>query len=300
VVFNTDSRRLGDWTLPGGIPFRAKLTAGHLVQYPDEDEISTAAIDLGLGGERTQITDNTVLTSTLNFNQGFYSDNSALYTVGGSLDITTEYGAHLSSRISHRATTVAGFSPLRRDYGGVYDYTTLSVVHQWPERSRFELTGGFDYVRDEWRELRMRGWYNATDRDRLELVSGYSLDDSMWRPVQVRWTHAAPWELYLALSSTYDIDDGALDSADLEFDWRIDDRWQFAGLTTYSGYQGDLQDLNLRITRDLHCWLATLSYDSTYDEIRLNLGIKAFPFEAQDWTVGQGGARQGSFQQYYY
>ena len=300
IVFNTDSRRLGDWRLFGGVPFRARLTAGHLVQYPDEDEISTAALGLDLGGERNQISRNTTLTAGLNFNQGFYSDDSALYTLGGSLDIDTEFGSHLYSRISHRAATVAGFSPLRRDYGGVYDYTTLSLVHQRPDLSRFELTGGFDYVQDRWRELRLRGWYNAGERDRIELVSGYSLDDSTWRPMQVRWTHAAPWEIYLALSSTYDIDAGELNSANLEFDWRIDDRWQVAGLAAYTGYQGEISDYSLRITRDLHCWLASLTYDSDYDEIRLNLGIKAFPFEEQDWTIGRGGARQGSFQQYYY
>jgi lipopolysaccharide assembly outer membrane protein LptD (OstA) len=189
---------------------------------------------------------------------------------------------------------------LRRSYGGVYDYSTLSLVQQRPNVSRFELSGGFDHVRDRWRELRLRGWFNASERDRLELVSGYSIEDSRWRPMQLRWTHAAPWEIYLALSTTYDLDDEELDRADLEFDWRIDDKWQFAGITTYSGYQDDLDDLSLRLTRDLHCWLASLTYDSDYDEVRLNLGIKAFPFEAQDWTVGRGGARQGSFQQYYY
>lgn len=300
LVFNTDTRRLGDWELFGAVPFRAKLTAGHLVQYPDEEDISTAAIDLNLGGERNQISDNVEMTTTLNYDQSFFSEGSALYNLGGTMNLNMEFGDNWYSRLSYRKAIVEGFSPLRRSYGGVYDYSTFSLVQQSPNLSRFELTGGFDHKRDQWRELRLRGWYNASERDRLELVSGYSLDDSTWRPVQVRWTHAAPWKLYLALSSTYDIDDGKLDSADLEFDWRIDDRWQFAGLTTYSGYQGDLDDLSLRLTRDLHCWLATLTWDSDYDELRLNLGIKAFPFEAQDWTVGRGGARQGSFQQYYY
>ncbi|MFW5867262.1 MAG: hypothetical protein ACOCX2_05570 [Armatimonadota bacterium] len=300
VVFNTDSRRLGDWELLGALPFRAQVKAGHMVQYPDEEDISAAGIDLNLGGERKRISDRAEWTTTFNYDQNFFSDGSALYNMGGSLIFDMNFGSHLHTRISHRKSTVEGFSPLRRSYGGVYDYTTLSLVHQYPERSRFELTGGFDYVRDRWRELRLRGWYNASERDRLELVSGYSLDDSRWRPVQVRWTHASPWKIYLALSSTYDLDDEELDRADLEFDWRISDRWQLAGLTSWSGYQDTLDDLSLRLTRDLHCWQASLTYDSDYDEIRLNLGIKAFPFEAQDWTVGRGGARQGSFQQYYY
>lgn len=300
VVFNTDTRRLGDWELFGAVPFRARVTAGHLVQYPDEEEVNTAGIDLNLGGERNQISDNAELTTTLDFDQHFFSDGSALYNLGGSLNFDMDFGSRLHTRITHRKSTVEGFSPLRRSYGGVYDYSTLSVVHQDRTRSRYELTGGFDFGRDRWRELRLRGWHHATERDRLELVSGYSLNDSRWRPLQVRWTHASPWKLHLALSTTYDLDDEELDRADLEFDWRIDEKWQLAGVTTYNGNQDKLDDLSLRITRDLHCWLASVTYDSDYDEIRLNLGIKAFPFEAQDWTVGRGGARQGSFQQYYY
>ena len=300
VVFNTDSRRLGDWRLFGAVPFRAQVEAGHLVQYPDKQEVTAGGLDLNLGGERQQITGNAELMTTLNYDQNFFSDGSALYNLGGTVNLDMTFGSRLNLRAAHRKAIVEGYSPLRRSYGGVYDYSTLSVVHQVPDHSRFELTGGFDFSRDQWRELRLRGWYNASERDRLEMVSGYSLDDSTWRPLQVRWTHATPWEIYLALSSTYDLDDEALDRADLEFDWRIDDRWQFAGLTTYSGYQDKLDDLSLRVTRDLHCWLATLTWDSDHDELRLNLGIKAFPFEAQDWTVGRGGARQGSFQQYYY
>jgi len=121
-----------------------------------------------------------------------------------------------------------------------------------------------------WQELRLRSWLTALRQDRV------------------------------ALSSRYDTEGGGLSDADLEFDRRIDPRWRLEGIATYSGYRSELDQLNLRITRDLHCWLASVTYNMEADELRLNLGIKAFPFEDQDWTVGNRGARLGSYSQYYY
>ncbi len=300
IVINTDSRRLGDWQLFDRVPVRAKLTAGHLVQYPEEDEVSMAAIETNLGGGRTQLGDSTSMTITGGFDQAFYDDGSARYRVGGNLDLTSDFGAGWNGRVSHRYSSVDGYSPLRRDYAGRYQNTSLAIVQQSPDRSRLELTGGYDFVEDRWQELRLRGWLAATGRDRVELVAGYALHDSLWRPVQFRWTHAAPWDIYLALSSRYDIKDGKFTDADLEFDWRVSDKWRLEGITTYSGYRDELDQLNLRLTRDLHCWVANLTYNMEMDEIRLNLGIKAFPFEDRDWTLGRGGARLGSYGQYYY
>lgn len=300
IVFNTDSRRLGDWRLLGAVPLRATVTMGHFVQYPDEDEVSMAAVRTNLGGERTRLGDAFTMTITGTFDQAFYDDGSARYRVGTSLQLDGDYGGGWETRLSHRYSTVDGYSPLRRDYGGKYNDLTLSVVQRIPDRSFLDIGSGYDFVDDRWREIRLRGWLTASETDRLELLAGYAIEESLWRPLYIRWVHATPWDIYLALSSRYDIEEDKLSDADLEFDWRIDRKWRLEGIATYSGYRGELDQLNLRLTRDLHCWIANLTYDMNSDEIRLNLGIKAFPFEEQDWTVGRGGARLGSYSQYYY
>ncbi|MGD9497759.1 MAG: hypothetical protein AB7Y46_15765 [Armatimonadota bacterium] len=300
IIFNTDSRRLGDWDIFRFAPMRATLKLGHFVQYPDQSEISMAAVETYLGGERTELSDSLTMTATGTFDQAFYDDGSARYRVGSSLDISGEHGGDWFTRLSHRYATVEGFSPLRRDYGGKYNDLSLSVIQQTRDRSYLDLSSGYDFVDDRWQEIRLRGWLTASARDRLDLVAGYSIEDALWRPLNLRWTHATPWDVYLALSSRYDIDGGELTDADLQFDWRLDPRWRLEGVATYSGYRDELDQLNLRLTRDLHCWIATLTYDMSSDELRLNLGIKAFPFEAQDWTIGNRGARLGSYGQYYY
>lgn len=300
IVLNTDSRRLGNWRLPGGLPFRASVKTGRLIQYPDEDEITFAALESNIGGERTALSRNVTLTTAMSFNQAFYSDNAARYVLSGTLGCEADLGSNFHARLSHRAATVDGFSPLRRDYAGVYNDSSLSVVHQRLNASRFELTGGYDFVDDRWRELRLRGWMTPSRTDRIELMAGYALERSIWRPLQVRWTHATPWEIHLALSTRYNLEDDRLDSANLDFDWRVDDLWRLQGITTYSGQRDEFRNVNVRVTRDLHCWVASLTYNHDLNELRLNLGIKAFPFEDRDWTLGRTGARLGSQQQYYY
>lgn len=299
-VFNTDSQRLGDWSVFRVVPMRATVRAGYFVQYPEEDEIAMAALQTYLGGNQAKLNDTFSLTTSASFDQAFYDPNAARYLLNTSLSLDGEYGGGWVSRLAHRYATVEGFSPLRRDYGGRYHDVTLDVTQRTTDRSYLNLSGGFDFVDNAWRELRLRGWLTATEQDRFELVAGYSLEQALWRPVQVRWTHATPWDIYLAVNSTYDLDAGKLTTTDAEFDWRLSRLWRLEGITAYNGYSGNVDDLRLRVTRDLHCWQASLTYDMQSDEVRLNLGIKAFPFEDQDWTVGNRGARGGSYGQYYY
>jgi len=300
LVFNTDSRRLGDLSIFRAVPMRATVRAGYFVQYPDEQEIAMAAIQTYLGGGRTELSDNYTMTASASFDQAFYDPSAARYLLNTSLSFEGEYGAGWFSRLAHRYATVEGYSPLRRDYGGRYHDVTLDITQRTTDRSYLNLSGGYDFVDEAWRELRLRSWLTASAQDRFELVAGYSIEQELWRPVQARWTHATPWDVYLALSSSYDIAAGELTTADAEFDWRMSRLWRLEGIAAYSGYRGDLDDLRLRLTRDLHCWIASLTYDMQSDEVRLNLGIKAFPFEDQDWTVGSRGARGGSYGQYYY
>lgn len=299
-VFNTDSQRLGNWSIFRAVPMRATVRAGYFVQYPEEDEIAMAALQTYLGGNQIKLNDRFSMTATASFDQAFYDPSAARYLLNTSLTLDGEYGGGWFSRLTHRYATVEGYSPLRRDYGGRYHDVTLDLTQRTTDRSYLNLSGGYDFVDEAWRELRLRGWLTATAQDRLELVAGYSLEQRLWRPLQVRWTHATPWDVYLAISSNYDLEAGKLTTADAEFDWRPNRLWRLEGIVGYNGYSGDLDDLRLRVTRDLHCWQASLTYDKQSDEVRLNLGIKAFPFEDRDWTVGSRGARGGSYGQYYY
>ncbi len=299
IVLNTDTKRLGDWELLGLVPFRATFRAGHFIQYPDSDDISMAAIETQLGGDSQRWGDS-VFRVGGRFNQGFYDDGSARYTIGLTTSLDTEIGGGWQSRLAHNYGGVHGHSPLRRDYGGSYDDLTLQLVRQPDRTSRVELSSGYDFRDSRYREARVRTYWEISPHDRIEVSGGRAVEEGMWRPIRARWTHAGGDLSYLALGSYYDPTQGELSSAEAEIDWRIGSKWRIEALGTYSGYTNELDQLNLRLTRDLHCWLATLTYNRALDEVRLNLGLKAFPSDDRSWSLGGSGQRLGSYSYSYY
>ena len=62
-------------------------------------------------------------------------------------------------------------------------------------------------------------------------------------------------------------------------------------LAAYSGYTHKLDQLEVQLLRDLHCMLASVSYNKALDEFRVNFGIKAFPSSERAFGMGAGGAR---------
>ncbi len=300
IVVNTDSRRLDDWEIFGRVPLRATLRAGRFVQYPDEETISMAALETNLGGGTTRLGNSSALRTSGTFTQAFYDEGSARYSTGWAASLDNDLSSGWESRLSYGFGSVHGYSPLRRDYGYRRHDVNVQLVRQVWDRSHMELTSGYDFVDDRYREARLRAYFNTSARTRWELMGGYAIEESTWRPVQLRWIHARPDKLYLTASSRYDVDRSELTSADAELEWQAHRFWRLQAISTYSGYTDDFEHLNLRLTRDLHCWIASLTYNKDLREVRLNFGIKAFPFEEREWGLGRTGARLGSYQQPYY
>ncbi len=300
IVLNTDSSRLNGFEIFGRVPLRSTLRAGHFIQYPDEKHVSMVSIDTNLGGGTTRLGSHSQLRTSGSFSQAFYDEGSARYTDGLSASLESEFGSHWHNRLSYGFGAVHGYSPLRRDYGYRRHDLSVQLVRQALNRSRVELSSGYDFVDDRYREARLRATFDTSARTRWEVMGGYDIEGSIWRPLQLRWMYARPDKLYLTMSSRYDLDAGDLSSADLELDWRAHRFWRLEAISSYSGYTNDLDHLNLRVTRDLHCWIGSLTYNKDLDEFRLGFGLKAFPFEERDWSLGRGGQRLGSYQQPYY
>ena len=220
--------------------------------------------------------------------------------MGLTAGLDTAYGRGWQSRLSYNYAGTHGYSPLRSDYGGRYDDISLQLVRQPDKRSRLELYGGYDFRDHRYREARLQGYWEFTPHDRIEVSAGRALEEGVWRPIRTRWTHAGGDLTYLALSSYYDPARGQLTNAEVELDWRVGSKWRVEALGNYSGYTQQFEQLNLRLTRDLHCWIASLTYNKALNEIRLNLGLKAFPSEDRSWSVGGRGQRLGSYSPSYY
>jgi len=298
LVVRSDSKRLG-LGFPN-VPIDVRVELGQFHQQPEDVTISRAALVGEIDGQPIKLAKGHEMLSGLSFRQSFYSEGSAQYDIRASADLQSRWGGPWYSQLSWNWELPQGFSPLSTDYAARQDYLDFDFSHYIPNRSRVELNGGYDVEMDTWRDLVLRAEYTPNTHNRIELQTAYDPNFSQWRPVEARWQFVRLHRLDLTLSTSYDVERSVLGQVVLDSDWVMSHKWRLETLTGYNGATNGLDFLEARITRDLHCWIGSLSYSLSQNEIRFNIGLKAFPFE--EWEYGVGGQGQlltPSFGQYY-
>ena len=129
------------------------------------------------------------------------------------------------------------------------------------------------------------------EASKLSVQGGYSLDQAQWRPLQLQWLKVVQNSRYLSLSSQYDLAKRQLSRVDMELDYRLTPKWRLNVLSGYNGVTKTLDFADLRVTRDLHCLIATATYSMSLREFRIDIGIKAFPTSPGPLGVGRLGSQ---------
>ena len=70
-------------------------------------------------------------------------------------------------------------------------------------------------------------------------------------------------------------------------------------MTPWSRSAGLFDEIEARLTRDLHCFTGSISYNKLTDDIQLVIGLKAFPSVQTDFGTTHG-ARTGGGEGTYY
>ncbi len=299
LQMNTDTSRLGGYRLFGTARVRASLNLGRFKQQPENMNVSRAAIDISLPGHSRSIGGSKKLHNSLRFRQQFFSDGSAQYYTNFRTELRGKWGHTWDHRWSFNFGSSHGYSPLRLGYAGKSSYLNFQAVRTVRDKMRIDVGSGYDFVNNYYRDATFRGQFMLAPDSRLELQTSYSLDRSEWRPVNARWLRATDnW--YSAITSYYDLDESKLTRATSEINWRVNKLWHIDVLAGYSGYTHKLDQFEVQVLRDLHCMLASVTYDKELNEFRINVGIKAFPSNERQFGVGAGGPRfESTFGQYY-
>ena len=299
ITISTDSSRLDDWRLLGRARVQARLNLGRFEQQPDDTSLSRLALELSLPGHSKDIGARMSLHNSLQFRQQFFSEGSAQWYANVRSELRGQVGSTWDYRLSGYYGSPHGYSPLRLGYSGRSQSVSFQAVHAVTDKRRVDISTGFDFINDYWRDLTMRSQFMLAPSSRFELQAGYGLERGQWRPLTARWLRATT-DWYSAITSYYDLDRGKLTRATGEFNWRINRFWHLDMLAGYSGYTHQLDRLEIHLLRDLHCMMASLSYNKELSEFRVNIGIKAFPSNERVFGYGAGGSRfESTFSEYY-
>jgi lipopolysaccharide assembly outer membrane protein LptD (OstA) len=284
LVLRSDTERLG---MKWGFPIQTRVELGQFRQQPEDQLIQRVSLEGEIYGETVQLAKGHDLRTGAAFRQTFYSEGSAQYDLRMALGLQSSWGGPWYSQLQWDWEQPAGFSPLRLDYAAKNHDVQFGMSHYVANRSRVEIDTGYDIRQSYWRDVILRAEFTPNLHNRFELQTAYDLERSQFRPLELRWQFVRQHRLDLELSTSYDVERSELSRVQLDSDWVISPQWRLESLVGYNGSLQELDFLETRVTRDLHCWVASLAYSLTQKEVRLNFGLKALG--GGDWEYGLGG-----------
>lgn len=222
------------------------------------------------------------------FFQGVYGDGTALYSYSFAPSLQLPIGPS-SLSLSFRHTASRGYSPFYSDQ--VYPYSTLNIgwTLSWGIL-RYSLQGGYDFRNDY--PFSITGNVELSPQwGNLLIYLGYEPRSKVWRDIIATIRIGEKTNPLWNVNIRYGTEERRLAFCRGRGKLQFGRLWSLEGYFGYNGYTGRFDELDLALTRDLHCWVASVLYNKLRKEVSFNIYLKAFPIQMR--TLGIGG--QGQF-----
>lgn len=302
LAITTDSRRLHRTLF--GAPATLSLTYGRYTELINGAEHGRTLLSVDTPVIKHNITRSWSLASGGGFKQYAYGDGTAQYSIDASARISKSIGENSAFNITYRLQKPKGYTPFRFDYVG--DYNTINAGLDLKDSKRFRvgILGGYNFNQKDspWHDIVLRMSFEPTNSILLYTATGYDINRSRWRTLVNQLRIRAGDDFKMDIGTRYDTTSSRLATARIALNTPVGKKTRIEGLAGYNGFTKEFDYRGIAITRDLHCWEATLTYiDQTgfYKNrgLSLNLRIKAFPAfrdfgfgvfgQALDTSVGQ-------------
>ncbi|MDH7600755.1 MAG: hypothetical protein QHI38_01240 [Armatimonadota bacterium] len=295
----TDGTRLGT-----GLPLSLKLTYGQYSELPSPISLGRAYFEATTPVQKYALSNTWSLSTEIGFRQYVYTDSTAQYSVAASADISKRLGPTSSLDFVYRRQQASGFAPFRFDYVPRYNMANLSINYQDSKTLRFNILAGYNFEQPDnpWQDLTLRVSVQPSPSLLLYTATGYDLNRSQWRTLvnqlRVRAGSAGVEDdetcpFRLDIGTRYDTASRRLATARAVLDARIRRLWRIQANAGYNGFTKSFDYKSIVLTRDLHCWEASIAYvdqGGFYRSrgITFTIRIKAFPL-FQNFGVGSFG-----------
>ncbi|OFX13892.1 MAG: hypothetical protein A2Z18_09385 [Armatimonadetes bacterium RBG_16_58_9] len=299
----TDSARLGDF-LPLGLPLKMKLSYGRFAELPANTELDRTYVDINTPLKRYALSHSWTFGAGAGFKQFLYSDDTARYSYDAGAELSKRLGNKSKFALTYRLQQPRGFTPFRFDYVGNYNIANASLTLDESEKLRLSVLGGYNFQQKNfpWQDITFRCSWRPAPSFLLYTATGYDINRSTWRTLinQVRVRSGDRFKL--DIGTRYDTTTERLATIKTQLDAPLGNKMRLQALAGYNGRTDSFDYRSVRLTRDLHCWEASITYvdqSGFYTDrgIYINFRIKAFPLvenfgmgsfgQALDTSVGQ-------------
>lgn len=238
----------------------------------------------------------TTLTGSAAFRQTMYGDqdNTAQYTYDTNLTARTRLG-HLINTSTYRRQESRGFTPFLFDI--VYPYNSIvdSIQYETPGTAtnpspfRATLTSGRDLENKRWQDIALVTTTRFGSHFGMNQSVSYDVNSGAWRDLVSQYSWRPGQLVTFNLGSRYDLETSTLRRVSTELDWVISPVWRLQWLGGYDGVTKDFSYNEFLLTRDLHCWDASLYASQQQKYVGLFVRLKALNIPLPRFGIGNGG-----------
>lgn len=290
--------------LGAGLPISLRLAYGQYSELPSPISLGRAYFEASTPVQRYTLSNTWSVNAGVGFRQYVYTDSTAQYSIEASANFSKKLGPNSSLDLVYRRQQASGFSAFRFDYIPRYNMANLSISYRDSKMLQFNLLTGYNFEQSDnpWQDLTLRFSIQPSPSVLLYTATGYDFNRSRWRTLvnqlRIRAGSAADEKsnscpFRLDVGTRYDTHLQRLAIVRAVLDTRIGRLWRIQANAGYNGFTKSFDYKSIMLTRDLHCWEASLAYVDQGGFYRsrgvtFTLRIKAFPI-FQDFGVGSFG-----------
>jgi hypothetical protein len=298
IRVSTDTYRFAP-DLFSGVGFKLGFSAG---QYYEE----TAGLapvtgnrllfTMDMMNKTFSLNDMNDLNVTAGYSQAYYAEDMEQYVarVGGIL--TSRWGSKLKNRLMYGYQDTEGFSPFRFDYTGKYHYIRTVLDYQDSKALRISFSGGYNLSQTSynWQDLTLLMTARPSDWFTFSASTGFDPNQAVWRNLLNRIQFGKPSGDYIDIGTRYDLTQGQLIQVNGKFGIGLLRNYRLETVAGWSAFSGGFTYRGVKLTRDLHCLEASVTYTNELgfrndNTIMFDIKIKGLSPSANRFGIGQFG-----------
>lgn len=308
VRFMTDPRRLGIGNL---LPQSAQLdvSIGAFNEPSTKTKAQRLHFNMDAGDTDFKLSKRSSFDVGGDYQQGFYSDNTAQYILSGHANYQLNIGnsSHLSA--AYYYLRPYGFTPFQFDYIGTNNNLSLSMLLKENPKFHVSLGTGYDinaarahtlFGSQPWQNLNVQMLISPNNAVRFRTSTAYDINHGKLMDIASALRLRPGHDVLFDVSSRYatQLHRVASINADLDLpfsrDRSEDAGWRIRAIGGFNGYTNAFDYKGVALTRSWHDWETTLQFEDSMGGLRpggtitLNFRLKAFP-AFEPFATGQFG-----------
>jgi len=293
LVLQTSTDKL-PWHLLGRARGDLQMLLSRTTDRTTGKELFRSSFNMRSSGLDIPLSPSSNLNLASGFKQSFYEGGSAQYVLNSNARWRNGLGGGWKSNLQYTFQKAAGYSPF--DYEQVFPQSSLNLdVSLDKPSARVSISSAYDLQRATYQDALLRANFQFSPKTALSLSSAYGMEDARLRTVTARYSRQGePGRFSFDSSLRYEPRLGKISTVRSQLDWPISSQWRLEAVSGYNGIRKRLDYNDLRLTRDLHCFVASLAYSQQRKEMRFNFMIKAFPILDRYFGVGASGQQLGT------